>query len=415
VLPFIQNAWATRLLTVGGGVMVIVVALFLGSNLLEGWQNWKPGRDWGADMKQHYTAGKMLQAEGYRPLYEDFHFSREITRDFHEKNFESGHWLDRHNYRYSPLVAWLSSKLLAFPYQLWIPVWCSLSLVAVAGVGFLLRRQWPTSWKASGGFLALFAFPPTLYGLLIYQNAPLSTLILGSALVLSHLRRPVEAGLVLSCLFYKPQLVAWLAFGLLMARSGRSILGLALGGAIWGGLSLLISGWPAHQVWIESLGQIMRGEQGDEMATNIPWRGFFFTVFPDLAFSTVSFLTYGLLVISGLFFFIWIARQPRNESLPMLTLAAAVGWWLIFSPHVKPYDLMLAFPATVVLTATVRRTWASWAWIALWIGVSIAVFARFFGSSWSAPLLTGWWVLLLAFHWSSHLVSPGASSHEPAW
>lgn len=390
-----------RLGRIGGCALTLTVlalaSVFIGGDFLRGLREWRPGLDWGGDMKQHWTAARMVEEAGFPWLYRDFHFSREITRDFHEDNFDHGRFLDRHDYRYGPIVAWVAWQLRGLPYAAWLALWLALSLACLASGWWWLRRTWPSLTTGPGGWLALAAFPPTLYAFSIYQNAPLTFGILSPALLLAAHGCAAGSGALLACLHYKPQLLVFLFAGLLMAREWKAALALAAVSLVFLLCGLLAAGWEAHLAWVESLVAIMRGLQGDEMATNVPWRGFLATTLPTLSPTSVSLLAHGLLLASGAALFLWLQRDRDRGTPPSLpeVVAAALGWWLVFSPHVKPYDLLLAFPATIVLLARSGGRHAVWIWSALWTAGCLAVFARLIGPSLAAVPLTVWWGLLL--------------------
>ncbi|MFQ3670351.1 MAG: glycosyltransferase family 87 protein [Verrucomicrobiia bacterium] len=377
---------------------VLLVAVLIGSSYLTGLHHWVPGQDWGGDMKQHWTAARMVAETGFPSLYRDFAFSREITRDFHADNYAAGQFLDRHDYRYGPLVAWVAWFLRPLPYSLWLAGWFFLSLALTIAGWWCLRKTWPQQTSGPGSWIALAAFPPTLYAFSIYQNAPLTFGIICPSLLLASHGFAGWSGALLACAHYKPQILAFLFAGLLMARQWRAAILMATVSAALLILGLALAGWEAHHAWVESLLNIMQGRQGDEMATNIPWRGFLATCLPHLAPATVSQLSNGLLLISAAALFAWFQRERSHHRNVRLedALAVTIGWWLVFSPHVKPYDLLLAFPATVVLLNRSANRHASWAWITLWTAAFLGVFARLIGPSLAALPLTVWWILLLA-------------------
>lgn len=376
----------------------MVVALLVGQDYWKGVTGWEPGQDWGGDMKQHWTAARMVEETGFPSLYRDFAFSREITRDFHQDNFAAGRFLDRHDYRYGPWVAWVAWMLRPLPYAGWLAGWLVVSVVLLVAGWWLLRNQWPEQAIGPGGWLGLMAFPPTLYALSIYQNAPLTFGIVGSALILAKQGRAGWAGAVLACAHYKPQLLAFLFIGLLLTRQWTAALVLGSVSAAFLMVGLALCGWEAHLAWVQSLIGIMQGIQGDEMATNIPWRGWLATMVPNLHPGMVSLLANGLLVLSAGFLVAWLRRERAEGREPDLaeSLAVTVGWWLVFSPHVKPYDLVLGVPVTLVLLARSGNRWSSWVWMLLWAAGLLGVFSRLIGLSLAALPLTTWWLLLLA-------------------
>lgn len=365
---------------------------------------WREGLNAGGDMKQHYTVGVMLRDNPdptYRHLYHDFLFGREITRLFHEENYREGYFLDHHNFLYAPLVAWCSRQLLVIPYPYWLAAWLALSLGCFVVSALLLKKTVlvDTSWEFKSILVLCLAFPPALYTLSIYQNSLLTFAIVMSSAWLLRLKRPLAAGLVMGCAFYKPQIMPYLAIFMMLTGSWRYVAGLCVSNALWLGLGVGVCGFQAHRNWIESLLQILRGQQGDEMMTNVPWKGFVHTVFPVFLHSSAGAATYllaGVMLGVSVYF---IRKAPKIFTwTEEHTFYVALVFWMIFSAYVKPYELILALPAWFMIhnlrddrISELRR----WSLTSLfWIAVSAAVFCRFIGFSPSAPLLTTWYIAI---------------------
>lgn len=378
-----------------------LVWLGLGFSMLamQAWQQrgaWRFGENRGGDLKQHYAVGLMLaEREGdYRPLYRDFVFSEEITRIFNEDLYKEGRYLDRHNYRYGPLIAWISWKLYAIPYGLWVKTWGLLSLIFAVATLALLRKTERGTGVAPPLFLetVLFlGFPPLLYGFSIYQNAPLTLLLSAVAAWLLKNRQAWPAGLVFGSICYKPQLMPYIAGIMLLCGQWRFALATGLSTAFWLLAGLLLCGWESHRLWMESLMEIIHGLQGDEMETNMPWKGFVLTVVPGDFQGAAMLLAngLGLLLLGVLVYFAHRARKHPAWS-PHHIFYLALLWWLLFTPHVKAYELVLALPLMMVLVrlGNPLQAVAGWALALLYLSGFAVVSCRFLGFSPGAPLVT---------------------------
>jgi hypothetical protein len=393
----ILRAWSGRIGSVLGLLLLTLVLVLILQEVAGVLHGWEEGRDGGGDLKQHYTVGRMLESSpDYRPIYRDFVFSQEVTRLFSREAYDEGRYLDRHNYRYGPLVAWFSWKLLTVPYPWWLAGWLVFSC-ACAGISWILLRGCA---KVRSGSVLFFSFPPLLYGLSIFQNHLLTLVIAASVLFLLAQTRPFLAGLVFGCLAaYKPQLLPYVAGLMLLAGQWRFFGGAALTGAAWVILSLLLCGWEAHLLWWESLQEIFQGIQGDEMQTNASWKGFVLTVFPEGLQSVGSLLT-GLLGLSAAAALVGASCRGRIRLGAVEYFSLALGWWLLFTPHVKAYELVLALPLWLLLRREKETGFDAWG-LSLWLIGLAAAACRFLDFSPAAPLLTVWWgAALWSLAWS---------------
>jgi|GEM_PF-4574187 len=398
--PF-RSSW---ILLVAGLIWLVLGFSML---VLQAWVQrgaWSFGSDRGGDLKQHYAVGVMLQnsSGNYTPLYRNFVFSKEITRIFSQDLYTESLYLDRHNYRYSPLIAWISWKLLALPYGLWVKVWGVLS-IAWAVAGFVLIRKAETGvGEVPPTFLeaVLFlGFPPLLYGFSIFQNAPLTLFMAAAAAWLLKNRHAWIAGFVFGSICYKPQLLPYIAGIMLLCGQWRFAIGTGLASGFWLGMGLLLCGAEAHRHWLESLLEIVHGLQGDEMETNMPWKGFILTVLPENFHSSGLMMTHILGLLSlGLLVFFAHRIEKHSQWRPHHIFYLALLWWLLFTPHVKAYELVLALPAMMLLfrMTSPHQTMARAALALFYISGFAVVSCRFVGFSPGAPLVTGAFLMTLS-------------------
>ena len=356
---------------------------------------WIPGSDLGGDLKQFYAAGEMLQREGYHVLYRDYHFGRELYRCFEREEYEQGKELERFNFRYSPLFAWLPEQLLVVPYALWVKSWFWISLFcAMAALWLLVRGLASPAQPMACVWPLLLSFAPLTYTLGLGQNTCLTFLILCGGCYLLRNGCDLAAGLVFSCTFYKPQFMVCGFLLMLLAGQRRFCAGLAVGGLLWTLLSLWLCGWASHLDWMHSLWEILRGRQSDEMATNIPWKGFVLTVLP-VQWQGVGMVFSNALALTALAWLVWRLRSLQGLAgwSADRSLALVVVWWLIFTPHVKSYELVLGLAWWIYFQriAVPRGTLLFWSGF-FWFCGLLALTARHWQVSLVAVPLSVWLV-----------------------
>ena len=71
-------------------------------------------------------------------------------------------------------------------------------------------------------------------------------------------------------------------------------------------------------------------------------------------------------------------------------LSLILIWWLLFTPHVKAYDMVLALPLMMLLgrVAGPKVKWARGALVLFYLAGFAACACRFLGFSPAAPLVT---------------------------
>lgn len=382
----------TVLLVIGYVTLLMLGGILLYKTALD-FLPWVEGTDRGGDMKQHFTAARMLHDESsFKTLYHDFHWSREVIRFFDAQGYQKGLTADDHNYRYPPMVAWISTRFIAIPYNGWLILW----FIAMSGfLALSAKILWemerlqalPLNSRLIIGayFLSFF---PLLYGIALYQNNLLTFLIFICACKLVHDHEYLTGGLIFGLIaVYKPQLVPYIGIISLLFGLWPFCLGAALSSILVTLAGIVVCGVESHEFWIKSVIEVIEGVQGDEMETNIPWKGFILTLTPEpihtpaiIAARIVS------VVFLGLFVVLQFHRPSWWQAEYALYLAAT--WWLIFTEHVKPYEMILATPLWIVMIQRKPGLRKYLMLTGFWVAGTIAVTSRLWDASFTAPLMT---------------------------
>lgn len=378
--------------------LILIFSVLMIQGLKNTWkEKWQTGTDWGGDLKQHYAAGITLKKQDYSILYRGFHFGPILAETFHKEDAAP---IAKFNYRYCPLVAWFSEKMTFFSYNFWLDAWLAASILFYVAAFFLLKKICAEiSFSNSLTTLYFFAFPPFLYNLSIFQNSALTFLIFAGIAVFLRKEKDFLGGLLLSCAFYKPQFAPYIGTFMLLARRWKFISGLIAGGMFWFLLSVLLCGWQAHVDYLGSIMETLRGIQDDEMGTNIPWKGFILTVFPENWQPSAQ---VAMWIVSLLFLIVLpliLRRYEKENSWPAdYVFWMSVLFWMIFSPHVKSYEMILGMGWWLIFTSLVKENpkWFSLS-ILFWLIGALAVAARFIGASLAAPMLTLWFAVSIWF------------------
>jgi hypothetical protein len=259
----------------------------------------------------------------------------------------------------APLAAWALRPLSGLELRQATTVMIALSLVALGLAALMLLRLAPTQWDAQrrGWFLVATA------GLLPAADAVVQwdflMLLAGAAALLAVVRnKPLAAGLLLSVLLIKPQVV-WLAVPLLLiGRHWRILGGLSAGALVWVGTGLLmvgptqLAGWPrlilAHHV-------------GEATSTvGIPGLVGAVTDSGQVAFVLSALIAVLLIPIA------WAFRSELRRD-PASAIALGIALSLLVAPHVWRHDLLLL---GLPLALCAQRRLSSAVWAALFIDVA---------------------------------------------
>lgn len=356
---------------------------------------WASGTPMSGDLIQHYAAGTFLAEGRENDLYRGFRLGEWITEYSARLDPDSTYTVVRFNYVYSPLCAGLSRWFVGFPFPPLTWLWLAFSLAAYVAAVLWMNR----SGVFSPGFrlvdaLWLAGFPSFFLSLVPMQNTPLTLAIASAAAYLFHRGFPFAAGLVFACASYKPQLLPLVAGFVLLGGGWRFFLGVGLGGLAWLLLGIACLGWPLHALWLESLSNMADGVQFQREGLNQSWRGFFLTLPATASAASWLWPLTSVMVTAATW---WLTRRwMRHAGQPADLLWIALTWWLIVSPYVGHYELLLGIPWWFrVLRSTsdgFGRVLAALYWLTAALSI-LGLTEK--GSNISAPLLTVWLVLSL--------------------
>jgi Glycosyltransferase family 87 len=193
----------------------------------------------------------------------------------------------------------------------------------------LLEPLRPRPLRALIAVAAVFCIPAA--DAIIQWDSLLTVAVLASAL-LAERRRCAWAGLLLSLLVLKPQVVWLVVPALVAARSWRYLAAFLIGAAGWLTVSVAISGASG----LSSLAQLVLRQHVGEAGWSVGA--------PSLIASLTHSGTLGFVAGAGLGLLATLLLLQRRELLcgrPLAALAIGVPLSLLCSPHVNPQDLML--------------------------------------------------------------------------
>lgn len=307
-----------------------LVSVFLGQGHLD-----VAGQRVGNDLSHFYAAGLTVRNGEGAKLYDfGYQFALQASDqiiDSTETGFSAFLTPPFHALTYVPLTylpyewAFLVLSVLGL-----IALLCSLRLLRAN-----VRRVAP--WALS--------FFPVFATISFGQNAFLSLVILAGTYALWRSRRLVLAGLLLSCILYKPQLAVGVAalWTLQLRRDWRALAGLAGGGAIFAAISFL--GMPdASRAYItfsrDVLPKLATWSEPSVWHMHTP-RNFFQILLGSGPVADVMALAIGAVAVFG-----FIKFRKAFASNPAMTFAGAIVLTLLVTPHALVYDwTILLIPA----------------------------------------------------------------------
>jgi hypothetical protein len=309
---------------------------------------WNQGAKQCGDLFQHYAAGVFWSEGRVEALYRDFQLGDWIN-EYRERSIPDSEppTLQDFNYVYSPLIARVSSAGTGWPFSTWIIASLIFNVLAYLLSYHFLRLTLRLGGSGQGDLPLLFflGFSSFYYAVIPGQNTVLSLLILSSSGWLLTQKRPLLAGLVASCLCYKPQFIPFIGLTTLLCGQWRFALSTGVGCLAWTGIGVLICGAGSYQLWLESLSNMGSGVQFQRDGLNQSWRGLLLSLVgeesPWIRFTSLLLPMAGC----GLISLAWWRRlglmKRRHPALPLL---AAMTVFLLTSPYVGHYDLLLGLP-----------------------------------------------------------------------
>ena len=351
-------AWITsfdRLLTrqrlrypwfIGGALWIgWLISLLLGGGTMD-----LAGHLLGTDFVAFYSAGKILWMGQGANLY-DLNLTHQIQQEvygFQSENFNP--------YLNPPYYAFLFIPFAWLPYSISALVWLGLN-----GVFLWLSLRLIGVKPLPRIFLLVLTWLPAFSAISFGQNAFLSLLILSLVYFLWRQDKQLMAGLCLSLLLYKPQLIAGLALLWLLEwrTQWKSLGGLILGSAAIVALNfgLMPEATVAYFSYAQKTYANLMHVAGFPFWNAHAVGSFWLMLLPNAPAWLPGGL-YGLCSLLGVFSFVWFWRKWSKER--EILFAAAVLLTLWITPYLMVYDWVLfILPAWClwVFAANLRTAW----------------------------------------------------------
>ena len=292
-------------------------------------------------------------------------------------------------YIHPPFEALLFAPLMALPYATLYLLWSMLIVAAFVGSLILLNGAVTIAAPARWLFLlAVGSFSPLHQAFWLGQSSPLVLLGLCGVYAAQKRGRAGWAGIALTLLLLKPQIL--LVVGLLLLLMGNWRALIVCGGIVAGlcvvAMPVLGAAWPLH--YARFLGGIAgwQGDHNEYPAIMYNWRGLLTNL---LGGTSPGLLGPGVAVLSlaslGLLLRAWWGarggievRALRHDALWSLTCLVAI----LIAPHLYIHDLvLLILPAWLIVARALpalARSHAARLWlVALWCGYGLAFSALF--------------------------------------
>lgn len=351
--PFL-NSKRLRYALIAGGIMWFgwLASILLGKGIYDA-----AGQIVGTDFLAFYTGGKIISSGHSANLY-SLSYQYRV-----QKTIVGGEWPDLDLYVNPPFYAWLFVPFSKLPYPISALLWMGLGLVAISLGIRLLGFYQPIRT-----FIWCLSFFPIFAGVSFGQNAPLSLALFCLTYTLWRRDHRFTAGLASSLMLYKPQLLIGLGLLWLLEwrRERNSLAGLALGGS----LLALISFSLTPQA---SLGYIRNSRF--LLSDFPPWhayatRTFWLNLLPGVP--VLPHILYLLCVVLGLWVFIRLWQQKRNEKELLFGAAICLNLWI--TPHVMVYDWsMLIIPALILwYQRSDEHTWLIKIYALVWLAAFLS-------------------------------------------
>ncbi len=203
-------------------------------------------------------------------------------------------------------------------------------------------------------WLPVLSFSPLLWNIGIGQNACLTASLFGCGTLLLQHRRPIAAGLLLSCLLFKPH--TGLLVPVALAASGNWRAFVAAGCGICG-LALVSTVCFGPDAWRSFAGTVMRAQSDFGAGQVVPFTATASVYGAARMIGIPSAIAYGieavmaLLVVSAV---VWSWRRPDDGSGARFAMLASGT--LLIMPIVLFYDTVLLLVAVAWLLRSFRLT-----------------------------------------------------------
>lgn len=296
---------------------------------------WRPdGGLMAYDFVDVYAAGKLALA-GHAAWVYDWPAHRAAEAAALGRDLS---WAEYYGWHYPPPFLFVAAATAALPY---LAAFFAFSALTAPLYLLVMRRiaATPAAW------LAAFAFPATLFDILIGQNGFLSAALIGGALLCLE-KRPILAGILFGLLSYKPQLGILVPLALAVGGQWRCFATAAATAIAMAFASALVFGmdsWIAffHSIATTSDATLVRGLEGFGKLHSIfglaRWLG--------AGFAPAIFLQ----LIASLLAASTVAMLWRSRCDPPLKATGLIAASLFATPYLYIYDLPILAVALAFL------------------------------------------------------------------
>jgi len=322
-------------------LLSLTLAFFPFDNLID-----RFGAPLGGDFPMFYVAGQTVLDGQPAQLYDDHSQQQRLHALL--PDLAADYVLP---YRYPPLIAWLFAPVALLPYPIAFFVFAALMLGCWWSAAWLLARHCgnANSQLAIAAGWLMVAWPIGWEAIIGGQASPIALMIVAGVWCCLVTDRQVLAGAVLALAMYKPNVLAFLVLGCLLARP-RMLWG-AVG--MWGALAV----FTVMLVGVQGMSDYI--QYGARLATQ-PWADE--TPFRKVQSigSVLAPMAQGyerpVLILIGLCLTVWIAmnwrRHSDNNSAARSVIALLFVNYLC-NPYVPIYDLLPLIASIGIATAAV--------------------------------------------------------------
>lgn len=341
----------------------------------------------GGDFMQFYLAGTLLR-EGHLDRLYDLQFQQSFQL---QQGWVPFQWSDGavSLFVYPPQVAILFEPLSYLPYPSALLIWTGISVACFVAWFELTLRSFPELRPYRGGLLLLLLlYMPLVHAIYSAQNSTVSLLLVGASGLLFRRRADLGAGVCLSLLMFKPQLVPVFLLTALLLKRFRLLSGFMLG-AIVQGLAVLVRSpglFGSYAAAARTLGDwiLMPGMPTANMSC---LQGLWFNLLGPEKIELVRQLT---LVSSCITLGLVAFAVIRDKSEPLRSWHIATLGAILVSPHLLHYDLTILLAPALWVIADGNRRGTIAALLTLFAAVVSAKVAAATGVQLAVIAMLGW-------------------------
>jgi len=236
------------------------------------------------------------------------------------------------------LGAWLLQPLTFLDPRAALGLFLGVSLLAVVIAAWLLVPTMRDSGRQALIAVAAFASLPAAMSFAYGQWDALLALAATGAYVALQRDRDVLAGLLLSILLLKPQLVWLVPVVVIIGGRWRVLFGIAAGAVVLAVSSVAVLGWSEAVRWLQQISPNIVARPGISLPHMLAAFG-----------ATPAMVVITSIVLAGGAMLALLARRTWLRSLPPTRLLSmGVLLSLLAAPHLLSYDLIIAAPVIVL-------------------------------------------------------------------